>query len=204
MCYSSYASLWALSIGILGSALLAPIDVSLSVIFAFVTIMQLYDALFWTFPEHTPINAIVTKLAMMSNHLQPLVIAASIYFLKGLPLQSTSFSLLAAYFGAVLVYTVIHYGDVKYTTVTPDSDPSLDWEWNYKKGNSVVYSLFLATITALFLQHYEAPIGLILAAISVLTVCVAIWKRSKHTTGRFWCHYAAYIPASLFVFLSTM
>ena len=202
MCYSSYASLWALSVGMLGSALLIPIDASLAVMFAFVTLMQLYDAIFWTYPGHNPVNTVVTKLAMVSNHLQPLVLAASIYFLKGVHIHPASSVILAAYVGAVLVYTVTHFDDVKYTTVTPASDPSLDWEWNYKKGFAVVYSLFLAAVTALFFQHYDAPLGLILASLSVFTISVAMWKRSQHATGRFWCHYAAYIPAALVVYLS--
>lgn len=199
MCYSARSSLNSFVVGVIGSVALFTFEPSLAVFFAFVSLMQLYDFFFWTTAPESSTNHAFTKLAMVSNHLQPLVLAVATYFFKG-GLHPLSIALTVMYSIAAVVYTSKHWTSVTHTTVTEQSKPGLHWQWNDRAGGAVLYTLFLAAFTAIFLQHYPFPLNVALVLITHATFATAWYKyKGRYAVGRFWCYFAAFVPATLAV-----
>ena len=217
MCYTSSTSIKAFIIGVVSSLLLVSLSSFSSTLsssesrsykiigyfFLFVTLMQLYDAIFWKYPpinkSNTSINTITTKLAMITNHLQPIILGLLIYYFNG-KLTSVSKYILLFYTICITIYTINLWNKVNTTTVTNRSTPSLDWEWNRQSYASFVYFVFLITLTVLFFQNVKTG-GKLAAFLTVASFLFSLYKyQIKAATGRFWCYFAAFAPV---IFLLT-
>lgn len=198
MCYSKEASVRAAIVGFVSSAILYSNAKdewykNLAVFFAFVTLMQVYDAIFWDSLSDNKggnnVNFILTKIAMISNHLQPLVLA---YLLS--PQQSdTTKYILYAYAIVAIIYSINAYNKIKYTVVTKESYPSLYWEWNSLSNSFEMYSLFLIALTVLAMEM-PYPLNYILSIINIATFAFSKWQYKNTDIGRMWCHTASYVP----------
>jgi len=214
MCYSERASIKATIIGFVSSFLLYKESINsgqkyklfqkLALFFAFVTVMQIYDAIFWRSLKdnngENNINFIFTKIAMITNHLQPIVLA----FLIGslFPLNDLSKMMLYSYIIVVGIYSIIAFNKISYTQVSKISTPSLHWQWNtLDLENSIinptfVYALFLATICVICLQ-LPNPISYIMIFINLSTFFFSKFNYKNTEIGRMWCHIAVYSPLFL-------
>jgi hypothetical protein len=214
MCYSERASINAFVIGMVSSFLLYKESINsgqkyklfqkLALFFAFVTVMQIYDAIFWRSLKdnngENKINFIFTKIAMITNHLQPIVLA----FLIGslFPLNDLSKMMLYSYIIVVGIYSIIAFNKISYTQVSKTSTPSLHWQWNtLDLENSIinptfVYALFLATVCVICLQ-LPNPISYIMILINLSTFFFSKFKYKNTEIGRMWCHIAVYAPLFL-------
>lgn len=202
MCFSAQASQVGFLASIAGSLVLSPLDPGLAVFFAFVGLMQLYDYIFWTYPPSSQENQVATKLAMVSNHLQPIVLAAAVGISRG-GLQPLTIYTATAYAVTALVYTTVHWNSVKTTAVTPKTSPSLYWSWNDRPGSAVMYMLFLASFTVTFMQGYPYPLNGVLAGLSLSTFAAAWFKYQGYAAvGRFWCYFASLVPLGIAVLLA--
>lgn len=217
MCYTSSTSIKAFIIGVVSSLLLVSISsfsTSLSsseiksykiigYFFLFVTLMQLYDAIFWNYPptnkSNTRINSITTKLAMLTNHLQPIILGLLIYYFNG-SLATGSKMVLLFYIICITIYSVSLWNKVTTTTVTERSNPSLDWSWNHQSGAPFVYFIFLVTLVLLFYQNVKIG-GKLAAFLTLISFLFSLYKyQIKAASGRFWCYFAAFAPV---IFLLT-
>jgi hypothetical protein len=207
MCYTARASAVSFSVGLVGCLLLYPYDRALAAFFMFVNLMQLYDLAFWMHQRKDATNAQLTKLAMVSNHVQPLVLACLLLNAKTtrgsneLLTRLTHFVVLT-YGVLATVYTIYAWRRVSYTLVTPVSAPSLYWSWNYLHPvySPALYMLFLLSIILLFLHAYRGTLGMLLAGTAVVSfVLAAHYYKGKTAVGRFWCYFACFIPAMLWV-----
>lgn len=193
MCYSPKVSLIAFFTNLIGCIILYYYNPILSLFFIYVSLMQLYDYIFWTNLGENKINYYFTQIAMITNHLQPIILALLIlYFQK--KIKKTSVIMLGIYVASILIYTFINYKNIKYTLVTKDSNNSLFWAWNYGFGRRIIYLIFLLTLCILFIQHLEMPINYIMAIVSVLSILFAWYKFKGMTIGRFWCYLASFLP----------
>ena len=191
MCYSADASIQGLVIGLLGSAVLYAKDRPLALFFAYICLMQLFDYVFWKHPPPSTLNAMTTQVALVVNHLQPIVLY---YLLK--PTHPLATTTIIAYAVVASVYTIAASRQVTYTGVTRESHPSLYWEWTYIRGKEVMYTAYILAFVVLFWLTYDSPTTSLL----LIGTLIATFIFSQHTykrekaVGRMWCHVAAYVP----------
>ena len=206
MCYSVQASIGALLTGVLGAVLLGwqggSSEVILAILFLWVVCMQIFDAIFWLTEKHVKegdpgahkINAFFSKVAMLFNHTQPLVLAALIVACKQrLPLLSVV--TLVVYVVIALVYSVQVWDSVDVTMEEPPASPGLYWKWTMGSNYKLMYTSFVACIAVLMVQNLDAPANWMGLALTVGTLFFSIERfGGKSDAGRWWCNYAAYIP----------
>ena len=222
MCYSKEVSQRSFIINIITSYILYTYSHKIenklfALMFAFIGLMQLYDWIFWenqdiTFKTQADINFVTTKLAMITNHLQPIVLTFLIYYFKG-KIGKMSTYILIIYITLMMIYSIKTFNKITYTLtekvdvrrlVKDEKRTSLFWEWNYneKDGNVVVYSIFLLTVTFLFYENISYPMNIIMSFITVFTYGLSWYIFKGHALGRFWCNFSAFIPL-LILFINT-
>jgi len=218
MCYSLQASKNSLLINIISCFILyhgindnlkftRPHKI-LSFFFLFVGLMQLYDWIFWDNQDLSDINQqninyTFTKIAMISNHLQPIVLALLIlYFNKQLGYYSQI--IIIIYTIVIIFYSLKAYNKINYTVVKKEKEDNkvhdiLYWEWNYQDNGTIIYFLFLLCLCILFYENFNIPLNIILVFIGLYSF---IYSFNKHNSvGRFWCERSAYIPLLLLILI---
>lgn len=194
MCYNSQASIQAFIIGTISSIILYQTDPILSILAFFIYVMQLYDYIFWNNLTKNNINYIFTKIAMITNHLQPIILALAIIYIKKDKLFNIEKISLASYTIIAIIYTIYYWNDINYTLITDESKPSLYWEWNDKDGNILLYLLYLITMLLLLYYHFTFPSNIILIVLFILSFLFSGFYYFKNkAVGRFWCYYAPFI-----------
>lgn len=180
----------------------------LAFFFLFVGLMQLFDWIFWSHQNLSnkndkSINYTFTKIAMIANHLQPIILALLIlHFNKQLGYYSQIITII--YTIVVTFYSLKLYNKINYTLVKQEKEnnevhDSLYWEWNRQDNATVVYLLFLLCISILFYENFNTPLNMVLVFIGLYTY---IYSFNKHNSvGRFWCNYASYIPLLLLILI---
>jgi hypothetical protein len=162
--------------------------------FGFVGIMQLWDSIFWTYDGTTKINKYSTKIAMIWNHLEPIVLGILIYFFIG-KLTIPSMIILTIYVFASIFYTINAWKNIGVTEVTNETCGSLYWQWNYSKGHTLFYGLFLCTLLVLSQQNFNGWVRFMSVSIILITFFFSFYKYSINASvGRFWCYFAALSP----------
>ena len=199
MCYTAGASIAAFLVNACTSLVLMRYDAALGLFFLFVGLMQLYDFVFWTHQgvaePDASVNFWVTKLAMLTNHLQPFVLALLIAYVKRRRLGPVALGLLGLYALFIVPYSVRAWRTVSYTRVDAQSYPSLHWGWNSMPGCFVPYALHLAAMVALFWVGFDWPINAMLAAVCLVSFVLSYhYYKGRTAAGRFWCYFACYIP----------
>lgn len=216
MCYNKSSSINAFTIGLLSSLLLYKnkftertenhkVFQQLALFFAFVSLMQIYDAIFWSSLQDNDgknnTNYVFTKLAMITNHLQPIVLAYLIN--QYIELNDITKIVLAIYTFVALVYSIEAYQRIDYTIVTKESAPALHWEWNTLENTTFrslhMYGLFLTVLSLISLQ-LPYPISYVMLFINLATFLFSKYTYKILDIGRMWCHIAAYIPLLLLIF----
>jgi hypothetical protein len=199
MCYSAEASTYAFFMNAIGCLLLSQTDPALGAFFFFVGLMQLFDLVFWLNQSNlSKTNWIATKSAMITNHLQPVVLACLLVYLKGISLSINTKTLLLAYIICVTIYSINAWYLTSHTLVTNKSYPSLYWEWNDLPGSSIVYSLFLVCLVAMCYEGFESPVNLVMSIFAVASFFLsAYYYKGRTAVGRFWCYFASYAPILL-------
>ena len=164
----------------------------------YVTLMQGFDYLFWTYPKPSEINHIATKAAAVVNLMQPIVL----YLLLKLQSNKIASRLAFVYFLCAAIYTLIHWNKLTFTEVKPDSALSLRWDWNNYKGSVLIFSLYLIVSLYCIKQGLSYPLNYLFIAIFIGTYLFGVFKHKINVSyGRFWCYYAAYAPLLLLLTL---
>lgn len=205
MCYDINASIKSSIIGFSTSYLLynynRDVLQSLALFFAFVTLMQVYDIIFWASLDKKlgmNVNYTFTKVAMITNHLQPIILAYLVN--KIIPLNNISLSILFIYSVVALIYSIDAYKLIDYTIVSEESKPSLHWRWNTIINSSIkpeiIYGLFLLSLSVISLQ-LPAPMNIIMLFVNLFTFIFSLYNYKNTYVGRMWCYIAAYVPILL-------
>lgn len=207
MCYDIHTSLIALVVNIVTSIVLFIVaknkerDANVSnqlkavaLFFLFVGFMQFWDILFWSYDATTKINVYATKMAMIWNHLEPIVLALLIYLFIG-KLTLPSMIALAVYVVAIVAYSANGWSELRGNESTKDTCGSLYWQWNNMKGNTFVYGLFLICLLILVQQQFTGWVRCLSMVIITSTFFFSLYKYSINASvGRFWCYFAAFCP----------
>jgi hypothetical protein len=207
MCYDIQTSLIALVVNIVTSIVLFIVaknkerDTNVSnqlkaiaLFFLFVGFMQFWDILFWSYDATTKVNMYATKMAMIWNHLEPIVLALLIYLFIG-KLTLPSMIMLVVYTVAIVAYSVNGWSKLRGTESTKDTCGSLYWQWNNMKGNTFVYGLFLICLLFLAQKQFTGWVRCLFMVIITSTFFFSLYKYSINASvGRFWCYFAAFCP----------
>jgi hypothetical protein len=199
MCYTAEASAYSFIVGITVSSYLYTQPSSdlkiIGGIFFLVSFMQLFDYVFWrTQPPWRDIaskdtNRLFTKLAIIVNNIQPLVLAYLIYKYKG----SVKGENLVYLYGLVMVlFMMSNWKLVDDTKVGPDG--SLYWSWNHWEYSGHFYIFFLITLLYLSYYNLSAPYNKVLPFIILSLYIVTYFKYGIEIYGRMWCYFAPFIP----------
>jgi len=165
----------------------------ISFFFLFVGFMQFWDAIFWTYDSTTKINIYSTKLAMIWNHLEPIILALLIYVFMG---NLTIFSkiIIVIYTISSILYSSNGWNSLTCTRVTKYTCGSLYWQWNDMRGYSFFYTLFFISLIILSNQ-FTGWIKWASILITSITFFFSFYKyKSSSSVGRFWCYFAAFSP----------
>jgi hypothetical protein len=209
MCYDYKTSIQALTINVISSIILynsIPTNVQLKTIALFslfVGVMQLWDALFWIYPEQTTVNQYATKAAMIWNHLEPIVLGLLIMYVMGKSLPSLSKYIFTLYIIFSIIYTVSGWFQIKGTTTTIESKDSLNWQWNHLQFAEMFYILFLLCLIILFYENFTGWISGLSILLTIFTFAFSYYKYDiKKSTGRFWCYFAAFTPLFYLIYMN--
>ena len=169
---------------------------SLALFFFFVSLMQWYDIIFWLNQTKNFTNLAFTKIAMITNHLQPLVLAyfVSLHF-KLSDVTKTSLLIYTVY---AIFYSAYAFDKINYTLVSERSDPVLDWQWNSLDGCTIMYGLFLLSFVLVALD-LPYPINYLLLIINIGSYVLSYYQSKKVNVGKYWCILAAYVPLLLVI-----
>lgn len=214
MCYSLEQSKIAFTVNIFTCYILyiyknSPTYKILALFFLFVGLMQFFDIIFWENQnikdeKQEKINYITTKIAMMANHLQPIVLAILIYLFTG-KLGKSSQIIILIYTIFVVFFTILMYKKINYTVVdeisvryTNEIKPSLNWSWN---NNGYLFCVFfLISCIILFYENFKYPLNIFLIFIAVLSFILSAYYFKKKFMGRFWCKITAFMPIFFILF----
>jgi hypothetical protein len=201
MCYTKEASAYSFIVGITVSSYLYTQPSSdlkiIGGIFFLVSFMQLFDYVFWrTQPPWSTqdiaskdTNRLFTKLAIIVNNIQPLVLAYLIYKYKG----SVKGENLVYLYGLVMVlFMMSNWKLVDTTKVGPDG--SLYWSWNHWEYSGHFYIFFLITLLYLSYYNLSTPYNKVLPFIILSLYIVTYFKYGVEIYGRMWCYFAPFIP----------
>jgi hypothetical protein len=187
MCYDANTSRNAFVIGIVSSiALYCSTQKSeykaVALFLGYVTLMQGFDYLFWTYPKPSEINRVATKAAAVVNWMQPVIL----YLLLNLQSNKIASRMAFVYFLSAAIYTIIHWNKLTFTEVKPDSSPSLRWNWNHYKGALPLTILYLFVSLYFIKQGLSYPFNYLLIAIFAGTYLFSLFKHKINVSyGRF-------------------
>jgi hypothetical protein len=178
----------------------------LALFFLFIGMQQFFDWIFWTHQNITDknqaeINYVFTKIAMIFNHLQPIILGCLIYYFYG-DLKYCSKLVLMLYILVILIYSINIYNEIDYTLIkykNGRSIPILFWEWNSEKYNEFVYTIFLICASILLYENLDYPKNIICTSVIILSYLFSLYSFKNYAVGRFWCKIAAYIPLLLLI-----
>ena len=199
MCYSSNASIISLITGLLSSILLYKYNPIVALFFIWIIFMQLFDFIFWNNHAKNMINFITTKIAMIFNAMQPIILVLLIMLYTKQELKPISKIITLFYIICMSIYVLLNWTKVDYTLVTKDSSPSLDWKWNHMPGFTFIWGLYLMTFIILLFENFKSPLNYILVAVILTSFIMSMPYLKKYALGRFWCYFAGYIPLILLI-----
>jgi hypothetical protein len=209
MCYTKFDTIVVYIINLIGCYLLfnsndgsSNNDHKIIALFLlFVGQMQIFDYIFWTNPDCNQMNKIGTKLAILFNHLQPIVL---LYLQKtfGYQESDTTHWLKHVYVAVIIIYSIFALYQVECTGRSKKTN-IVEWKWNYLVGFQFVYLLFIGFLLVLSLQFKTTFYKYVFITVILTTFLSGFFKPIlNESTGRAWCYYAAFTP--LIIFLLSM
>jgi hypothetical protein len=196
MCYTATDSLMAYFINFISSVILYNLseDIEYKVIslfLLFVGQMQLFDYLFWKNQECNENNKLTTQMAIIFNHLQPIVLFLLQYY-YGFRQTALATIIIILYGFYSIDYTTQALREVECTL--PDNN-KMDWKWNRLNNATLYYSLFLGYLVIAGFNFTEKSTQILFALISSITFIVATKTPIlNYSVGRIWCYYASLMP----------
>lgn len=189
MCFSEKASLVAFVAGMSGSLLCflrrSPKHAIVGLFFAFVTLMQLIDYLLWRHKTCDEYNKTVSKIGMILNHLQPLVLALLIAWYLPNANKTAIIAISLVYLTFIVPYSLKYLQNPECSIKGQNG-----WAWSGMNGSSTTYTMFIACMVALssFIDPLIGPF------VSFFTLLLSMLLYSKQS-GAVWCFFVVAIPS---------
>ena len=173
---------------------------SIALFLFFVSLMQWYDVIFWLNQKENFVNYAFTKIAMLTNHLQPIVLA--ILVSSHSELSNLTKGVVLVYIVYAVIYSALVFNKIQYTLVTTKSYPVLHWPWTMHDGALPLYILFII-VMCMVSSKLPPPINSIIIFLTLGSIAFSYYKTKRETFGKYWCMLAAYVPL-LLILLATM
>jgi hypothetical protein len=158
--------------------------------------MQYYDVIFWLNQKKNPTNFIATKLAMITNHLQPIIYAYLIS--KQYTISIYNKILLFIYTAFAILYSINAYKKIDYTLVTKQTSPVLFWEWNHVTNYDSFYTLFVLVLV-LFSLELPYPFNWLMLILNGASFLFSRFTMKREVMGKYWCILASYLPLTFII-----
>lgn len=200
MCFNKDISILSYIVGISGCILLYYRDYKIEgLLYAFVIQMQLIEYLLWLNNKCNWINKTITKIGIILNHLQPIILYLLIIYYNS-NINKTSLIIIniiiIIYFISTILYLFHNYKLLNSCTIGIENEKELFWNIQYGKFKKY-YSIFLLSIVLLILLGLKKH-NYLNAYIIILTFIISFVKYHKYkAVGTIWCLFAAYIPLLL-------
>jgi len=171
-----------------------------SLFLLFVGQMQLFDYIFWKNQECNEVNYAVTKLAILFNHFQPIIL---FLLLEHFKFKHTPLSL---FIFVIYVILKIKYNEnalnnIDCTLPSKDKDV-MDWKWNKLDGSKIIYGFFLAYLSIASFNLKDQKYQYLFSFINLFSFYIATKTPIlNYSVGRIWCYYASFVPL-LFLLLN--
>jgi len=213
MCYSAQDSMIAYIFGTISNIYLFinsknTDEKIIGLFLLFVSQMQLFDFLFWINKNCNKTNKNITKLAIIFNHLQPIVLYSLLKIYK----YNTHITCdITFYIFLILIiyYTIKNWPD-KYCSegdnvccslpLSKINDKTIiSWNWNNQKYNRTIYLIFLISLVISSLQLKTGNI--IFAFVNVFTFLISFKiPNLNRSVGRLWCFIASLLTTLYLVY----
>lgn len=205
MCITSFDSLLVYGVNIVSTYLLyyfgGTEDAKVSALFLlFVGQMQIFDYIFWNSDKCSPLNKITTKIAILFNHFQPILLFYLMQY-YGMTMSRLSSFLKSIYIYAATIYSILALYKVKCTGIS-EKTGIIYWEWNFMPYNKLFYLLFIIFMISTVHNFNDKKYSYFLTFLLVSTYIIGHFKPIlNETTGRIWCYYAAILPLFALAYL---
>jgi hypothetical protein len=191
MCFNEQVSITTYIVGIIGCInLYFNYNLKVEAIFlAWIVQIQLIEYFLWTNQSCNQDNINVTKVGIIINHLQPVVLWFSILLLSTYELPDYVNGIMVVY----LLFTYFYTKNVFLDKCTLKEKNHLIWQWNLGEYKEIYYLFFLLCIDLLLINGVDnGKIFAILATVSYI-LSVIIYGNEK-SIGSMWCFFGAFIP----------
>jgi len=213
MCFSANVSILTFTIGIVSSILCVslgkPFDKILGYFVGFVSLMQGIDFLLWKHQICDNYNKILSKIGMLLNHLQPIVLGIVILIFNKKINKINKYGviiLMIIYLFVIIPYSIQYFTNSKLqcTLKGNKTNPHLIWQWNYMKFFKIVYTIFLITICLLCLIGLPTITeGFWCSLVACITYVTSLIIYPQKSIGALWCFYVIFIPIIYFILRKT-
>jgi hypothetical protein len=200
MCINKEVSLITYVIGLSSCVILYLRGYKIEALFyGFIIQMQLIEYLLWLNNRCDNINKIITKIGILINHLQPVILYLLVINLNdkiNKYLKIIIHISIIIYLISVSIYFSFNYKLLNSCTIGIPNEKELQWDIQYGK-NKFFYFIFVISLVLLLLLGLNKN-NYINAYIIFLTFIISYVKYFEtKSIGTIWCLLAAYIPLLL-------
>jgi hypothetical protein len=193
MCYSENISITTYIVGLIGCGILIKYNYYVeAVIYFWVIQMQLVEYFIWRNQNCNIVNKNVTKIGLLVNNLEPVVLWLGIYLFSKKILPDWVNYVMIVFVVISLIYSYQVYGDYC-TNVTEESKPYLYWKWNTGKYFEYYYAFFLIVINILCIYGVENGYKAAIIINTLFFTSRMIYSK-YNSVGNLWCFATAFAP----------
>jgi len=191
MCFNKDVSILSYLIGFSGCILLYYRDYKIeALLYAFIIQMQLIEYLLWLNNSCNLINKTITKIGIVLNHFQPIILYFLIIYYNS---NLDKYRKIIIYITTTIAYLIYNYKLLDSCTIGIENKKELFWEIQhghlFEYYHIFVFALFFMILLGLK-KHNYLNAYIILASIIISYI---VYDKNK-AVGTIWCLFAAYIP----------
>ena len=205
MCFSERVSWMALVASWTGCAALImtgkPEWVAVAILLGVAGSMQLWEALLWREPRCSSTNGLVTNIAAVVNHTEPLVYYAA----SSTVLQARDPRLAAVALVVVSAYVVVFGAltsrflkrPLERRCTLPKDPHGLVWQWadNGSGLGRYAYLLFVAALVTTTYAYMPSGVNHLVTVVAVGSFILSYAQyQGRNLTGTMWCFFGAVVP----------
>ena len=203
MCFSQEASIIALFVGLTGSYMLYDLggidNKIVGLFFAYVSLMQIIDAVLWKHQVCDDFHKQVSYAGMILNLTQPLVLGGLIYFYNKKAQFEYIIPLLIFYLLCFGVFLQQNAKTSKCVNPRP-GDPNLVWSWTVQKTKVYDWSVYIGTLLLLFiLGGTNLMRGIEMAILTLVGFILTFLFYPRQSIGSIWCFFTALAPPLMYL-----
>lgn len=202
MCWNAPVSISTYLIGLAGSFWLHRRGYRIEALFyGWVVHMQLIEFALWlslpcSTTLRTSFNILVSRLGLLINHAEPMVLWYAITRYHERTLPRWLHGLMVVFVIATILYSQLAWSNLtQCTDVSELSRPHLDWSWNREQCCRPYYLFFLGCFVLLAVSGLKAEHGRLQAVLMILSYSLSYYiYHDYYTVGEMWCFMAAFLP----------